>query len=279
VADSSLLVFDPATGALQTLVRGWFTLPLGMVLVEHAGRPSLLVADPFGYRFIDTTTGAVTRPPWAGNRGASSAVVADRQRIVFANGPAGRLRAVDRASEQLLWDSTAVKTPRGLALLADGSVVVADAASGRLLKFDGAAVTELASGLQQPVAVILESPQALLVSEFGAGRVQRVDWRSGRRQVVAEGLDRPAGIARLPDGRLAVVEANARRVLAVDLRTKQRTVLASKLPLSLEGLDLPEDSLAGIVVDAAGAIYLSCPGDNSIVVLRPGRAIKNKGRS
>lgn len=278
-ADSSLFVFEPASGALRTLVRGWFTLPLGVALVEQAGRPNLLVTDPFGYRFVDPQTGAVTRPPWAGNRGASTAVAASAQRIVLANAPASRLRAIDRSTDQVIWDSSAVKSPRGLVLLGEGSAMVADVASGELLKVDGVGARVLASGLQQPVAVMAESPNVLLVTEFSAGRIQRVDLQSGSRQAVAEGLDRPTGLARLPDGRLAVVEAGAGRVLAIDLGTKQRTVLASGLPLSLDGLDLPQDSLAGIVVDAAGAVYLTCPGDNSIRVLRPRRASKNRGRT
>ena len=278
-ADSSLFVFEPASGALRTLVRGWFTLPLGMALVEYAGRPSLLVADPFGYRFVDTATGAVTRPPWAGNRGASTALAANAQRIVFANGPVARLRAIDRTTDQVAWESSAVKNPRGLALLGDGTAMVVDVASGELLQVDGAGARVLASGLQQPVAVMEERPRVLLVTEFTAGRIQRVDLQSGSQQTVAEGLDRPTGLARLPDGRLAVVEASAGRVLAIDQRTKQRTVLASGLPLSLDGLDLPQDSLAGIVVDAAGAVYLTCPGDNSIRVLRPRRVSKNRGRT
>jgi sugar lactone lactonase YvrE len=278
-ADSSLFVFEPASGALRTLVRGWFTLPLGVALVEHAGRPSLLVTDPFGYRFVDPQSGAVTRPPWAGNRGASTAVAANAQRMVLANAPVARLRAIDRSTDQIVWDNSAVRNPRGLVLLGDGSAMVADVASGELLQVDGAGARVLASGLQQPVAVMTESPNVLLVTEFSAGRIQRVDVQSGAHQVVAEGLDRPTGLARLPDGRLAVVEASAGRVLAIDLGTKQRTVLASGLPLSLDGLDLPQDSPAGIVVDAAGAVYLACPGDNSIRVLRPRRASKNRGRT
>ncbi len=278
-ADSSLFVFEPASGALRTLVRGWFTLPLGAALVEQAGRPNLLVTDPFGYRFVDPQTGAVTRPPWAGNRGASTAVAASAQRMVLANAPASRLRAIDRTTDQVVWESSAVRSPRGLVLLGDGSAMVADVASGELLQVDGVGARVLASGLQQPVAIMAESPNVLLVTEFSAGRIQRVDLQSGNRQVVAEGLDRPTGLARLPDGRLAVVEASAGRVLAVDPGTKQRTVLASGLPLSLDGLDLPQDSLAGIVVDAAGAVYLTCPGDNSIRVLRPRRASKNRGRT
>ncbi len=276
-ADSSLLVFDPASGQVTTLVRGWFTLPLGMALTVNQGRPSLLVADPFGYRFVDTESGAVTRPRWAANRGASSAVAADGRRIVFAYQTSGRLRAVERGSEKLLWDHATIKSPRGLALLADGSAVIADAVSGRLLKFDGAHVQEVAVNLRQPVAVIADRTRpAVLVSEFATGQVRRVDLMTGQQKIVATGFEQPTGIAWLPDGRLVVVEAGARRVSAVDLETHKRTVLASKLPLSLAGLDLPADSPAGIVVDTAGNIYLSCPGDNSILVLRPGRASKQE---
>ena len=37
------------------------------------GRDAILIADPFGYRFLDPASGAVTRPFWAANRGASLA--------------------------------------------------------------------------------------------------------------------------------------------------------------------------------------------------------------
>ena len=275
-ADSSLFVFNPVTGALATLVRGWFTLPLGLALTQQSGRASLLVADPFGYRFVDTQTGAVTRPPWLANQGASTTVAANKNHIALAYGPGGRLRVIDRASNQVLAESTAIKTPRGLVLSDDGSVIVADSATGRLLGIRAGEMREIASGLKQPVAVQSDGDQALLVSEYRSGRIVRVGVQSGAVAAVAQGFDRPTGLARMADGRLAVVEASSRRVVAIDLKSKQRTVLASALPLSLDGLDLPQDTPAGIVVDASGALYLSCPEDNSIRVLRPRVVGKNR---
>jgi len=66
-------------------------------------------------------------------------------------------------------------------------------------------------------------------------------------------------------GRLSGCREGTLCVRAVDPRTGARTVLANGLALSLEGLDLPRDTNAGIVVDSDGAIYVSCPGDNSII--------------
>jgi sugar lactone lactonase YvrE len=44
-----------------------------------------------------------------------------------------------------------------------------------------------------------------------------------------------------------------------------RTVLAQWLPISLDHHDLPENTPIGITVDSAGAVFVSCGGDNSIV--------------
>jgi hypothetical protein len=53
-----------------------------------------------------------------------------------------------------------------------------------------------------------------------------------------------------------------------------RTVLAKGLKLSLEALDLPNNTNAGVVVDREGTIFVSCPGDNSIVRI----ALRGGGR-
>jgi hypothetical protein len=74
----------------------------------------------------------------------------------------------------------------------------------------------------------------------------------------------------MKDGRPAVVESGLGRVSALDPKTGARTDLASGLALSLEGLDLPQDANGGIAVGQDGTIYVSCPGNNSIVAITPG---------
>ena len=85
-------------------------------------------------------------------------------------------------------------------------MIVVDAEGGRLLRATAAGVTALATGLAEPVALLLESGGSALVSEAGAGRISRVNLRNGSRQTLVEGLQRPTGVARMRDGRLVIVE-------------------------------------------------------------------------
>ena len=279
VADSSVLAIDPATGRSRTVVHGVFTVPLGMAIATLDGAPRLLVADPFGYRFVDAKDGTVTRPNWAANRGASSAVAADSRFIAYSASGSGRVRLLDRASDKVVVESTAVGAPRGIALTTDGAMIVADAREGRLLRVTAQGVVALATGLEEPVALVLESDAMALVTEARAGRVTRVDLADGRRTTLVEGLQRPTGLAPLPDGRLVVVEPDAGRILAIDPRSGARKILATGLKLSLEGLDLPKNTNAGVVVDRDGTIFVACPGDNSIVRIVLAGARSTRGKS
>ena len=280
VADSSVLAIDPATGRSRTVVHGVFTVPLGMALATLDGAPRLLVADPFGYRFVDAKDGTVTRPNWAANRGASSAVAADARFIAWSASGSGRVRQLDRASDSVVVESTAVGAPRGITLTTAGAMIVADARDGRLLRVTTQGVETLASGLEEPVALLLESDDVALVTEARAGRVTRVDLADGRRTTLADGLAHPTGLARLPDGRLVVVEPDLRRVRRCSTRVPaRRTVLATGLKLSLEGLDLPKNTNAGVVVDRDGTIFVACPGDNSIVRIAFAGGRRTRGKS
>ncbi len=268
-ADRGIVALDLKQGRHRTVVPGGFTMPLGIAMTQQDGREQLLVADPFGYRFVDTENGRITRPPWAGNRGASSAIAVTDSRIAWGWVSGKRLRSLERAGDALQLDSTAIAAPRGLLLEDAGSLLVLDAAEGRLLRVDATGSTTLATGLNEPVGLAWFDADSVLVAERGAGAISRVDLRSGTRRELASGLAAPTGVALMQDGRLAVVEPPLRRVVAVDPKTSMRTPLATGLAVSLDGLDLPANTNAGIAVGRDGAIYVSCPGDNSIVKITP----------
>ncbi len=279
VADSSVLAIDPANGRSRTVVHGAFTIPLGMSLASLDGAAQLIVADPFGYRFVDPRRGTVTRPHWAANRGASSAVVADARYIAFSWVGSGRVRLIDRTSDAVVFESTAVGAPRGIALTSKGELLVVDARDGRLVRVTAQGVTTLASGLEEPVALLLERDDVALVAEARTGRILRLDLRSGQRRVLAQGLQRPTGLARLSDGRLVVVEPDRGRVLAVVPGSGVQAVLASGLKLSLDGLDLPRNTNAGVTVDGDDTVFVACAGDNSIYRIAVAGGRRNQGKA
>ena len=269
VADSSIFAFNPKNNARHSVVRGYFTVALGMSMVMLKGRETVLVADPFGYRYVDTATGEITRPPWAANRGASTAIATNERFIAFGNADSNNVKKIDVQTDEIVAATKNIKAPRGIALTSQGDVIVADAADNRIVKLTTDSIIDLARDLHQPVGLVLESDTVALVTELGSGSVARVDLVTGQRSELIAGLAAPTGLALMKDGRIAVVEPTLGQVLAINPQTGARTVLASGLALSLDRLDLPQNTTAGIAVGNNGTIYVSCPGDNSIVKIKP----------
>ena len=266
LADSGIIGFDPETGDSWIVTVGSFTIPLGMTMTTLNGREAILVADPFGYRFLDPESGEITREPEMWSNGGSSSVAANDGVIVTTyTGFSNRIRVIDRATNEVIVNSTALPSPRGVVLTKQGDAIIADAGGNRLVRLVGEGVEDVAVGLGEPVALLLENDQSVLVTEVATGTVSRVDLASGKRTELVAGLYDPRGIARLPDGRLVVLEPGPGRVTAIDLASGQRTELASGLPLAIDDHDLPPSAPLGIAVAGNGAIYVSCGGDNSIV--------------
>ncbi len=268
VADSRILAMDPTTGKTRRVVDGRFTIALGAAMTTYQGQEAAIVADPFGYRFVDLKSGAVTRPFWAANRGASSSVAATENLIAFSYSLMNRVKVIDRTTDQVVSDVAGIKAPRGVAMTATGGVFVADAAGNRVVRLNGNDVIDVATGLKQPVGLILEDDTSALVSEFESGTISRVDLMKGVRTELVTGLRAPTGLARMADGRVAVVEPENGTVTAIHLKTGQRTVLASGLKLSLADFHLPKNTNSGIAVAKDGSILVTCPGDNTILRIK-----------
>jgi sugar lactone lactonase YvrE len=59
-AHSAIDRIDPHTGEHHSFISGHLASPGGLAIMTHNGREALLVADGYGYRVVDTETGAVT---------------------------------------------------------------------------------------------------------------------------------------------------------------------------------------------------------------------------
>lgn len=265
LAVSGLTAFDPKTGESWIVTTGSFTVPLGMALTTLDGEESVLITDPFGYRFLDTQTAEMTREPEMWSVGGSSSAAANDDFIVTTYVNYAAVRKIDRRTNEIVFLSRDVAAPRGVVLTSTGDAIVADADSGKLMRLVGDKFEDVATGLDEPVALVLESDASVLVTEIGTGTVSRVDLSTGQRMELVSGLVNPLGLAMLLDGRVAVVEPAQGTVTAIDLLTDERTILAHGLPISLDHHHLPASTPIGIAVDSSGAIFVSCGGDNSIV--------------
>ncbi|BBY28586.1 SMP-30/gluconolactonase/LRE family protein [Mycolicibacterium sediminis] len=163
----------------------------------------------------------------------------------------------------------------GVAVRGD-DVVAVEQGTGRVLSVNRAGtVGVLASGLSEPVGVVVTAAGDLLVGE--TGRVVRVT-ASGTETVV-DGLVRPHGLL-VVAGTLYVVDAGQKAVIAVDLETGGRTTIAAGLPIGappgvdpkpLRGMPPfsgPQGPFAGIAAGPDGTLYVSADGEGSVLTLR-----------
>jgi sugar lactone lactonase YvrE len=162
-----------------------------------------------------------------------------------------------------------LQQPYGLAPVTGGSVVVAEAGSGKLLRVDAAGqVSTATTDLSQPCEVVAANDGTLFVSELGKGRVVRVE-PSGTVVSVIDGLDKPKGLA-LRQNALLVLDRGTKELRAVSLATGQQQLLASHLPVgdpagTSRG---PMDFSGGLAVGSDGAVYIAGDGEGSILTLR-----------
>ncbi|MDI6099419.1 hypothetical protein QLQ12_12525 [Actinoplanes sp. NEAU-A12] len=162
--------------------------------------------------------------------------------------------------------------PQGIAVRADGALVIAEAGTGRVLAVGPGGTTDvLAEGLGRPVDVALDAGGRCYVSDEQHGTVYRLD--SGKPVALAEGLDTPQGLV-VADGRPIVVEAGRRRLVEVGPPLR---VLAADLPIAAPRHARPAlfaQSMPGVprqftalAAGPDGSLYLAGTADGSVMRL------------
>jgi sugar lactone lactonase YvrE len=277
-AHSAIERIDPETGEQQTLVDGSLSLPGGLAITTHDGRETLVLADGYGYRMVDTESGAVTTPydlTQFGFPSAATDLAINDNFFVFSDlGVRSRVYLVDRSNFETVMTWTKIKTPYGLVLRDNGDPIVADFATGTLIglsRADKKLRNVIADGLDGPVGLAWAGHEAVYLTEARGGRLKRINLADGREVTIAGELAQPEGIAVLTDGRVAVVEVGRRRLIAVDPATSAIDVLATDLPVGEPAAQLPAPVHApsGVAQSPDGSIYLTGDRDNSVMKLVP----------
>jgi streptogramin lyase len=165
------------------------------------------------------------------------------------------------------------KTPYAAIPMDDGSLLVAEIATGTLLRVSGAKHDErkiVASGLAGPVQMVLGNDGALYLTE-AAGNLVRINLATGARTVVADQLAMPEGLAQTPWGSFIVAETMAARLTEIDPVNGSRRTVADQLPIGLEGGPgmPPPYNVTGVDVGDDGVIYLSADRNNAVLKIRP----------
>ncbi|MBM3512312.1 MAG: hypothetical protein FJX59_01205 [Alphaproteobacteria bacterium] len=268
--DNSIVAIDPESGQQRDVFKGVLAAPGGLAFGDIQGRPTLIVSDAYGPRFVDLASRAITAMPFdiAVNAGSMVAVRDNAMALTYVR--RGTLVVLDRRSGRVRHSLGGFKAPMGVMFEDEATLLVADYATGEIIRVKPGATPERATvigGLQGPVGLAPAPDGKLYVTEATAGRLIEIDPATGGRAIIADRLAQPEGFAVLPDSRIAVAEVGARRLLVVSLGFGGVDVVAENLPIGdvFTRAPAPVFLPTGVAVDAAGALYISCDGDNTVL--------------
>ncbi len=276
MADATIYAVNPADGAVRTVVSGPLATPTDLVITDGPEGEKLHVADVFSYRVIDTATKAITDPlrMYRDETENQLGIGAGKTKILITSWAAGMVQVVDRATGQSEIHH-GFMAPSDAIELADGRLIVLEAATGKIRPVSVDATTPQVEGLNYPVSMVEAAGGKLYVTETNPtakGALASVDLATGEVTRVLEGLEGPEGVDVGADGRVYVAEAGAGRVIAFDPTDKSVTVLAEGLKTGLVSAEgaLPAYTTTGVAVSKKdGSVYVASDITNAIYRIAP----------
>ena len=276
MADNSIQEVDLADGRVRDLVRTRLAAPSGLAMVGD----QLHIADTFAYRVMDTGSGDIREVGrmWASHLEYPLNAWADEHVVVLTSWATGTVQVFDRASGEMTHGFHDFQAPHDAVQLADGSLLVAELATGRLLRVSGeqgeqreAVVVALAG----PAGMAFNADRSTLFVTTAGGSVWAVnpaDWSrlaatvaaaAWTRRRVRDGLAMPEGISVSAAGKLLVMEVGKQRLLEIDPVDGATRTLAEDLPVGLPALEgLPPTGVFNDVVEAAnGDLFFTADRD------------------
>jgi len=275
MTDNGVYLVDKQTGAHRTIVEGKLAVPTDLAVTTEGGKDTVHVADVFSYRKVDGANGDVTDVLRV--HGETHAypigISVGPKSVLLSSWFSNTVEKVDRKTGKLVATLGDFAAPVDAVEFADGTMYVAELASGNLVKVsaDGKERSTVMKELRGPVAMVHGSGPLIYVTEISAGVVTEINVTAGTRKVVADNLTGPEGIDLGPDGRLYVAEVGQKRVVAIDPATGAKTVIASNLDIGLAPFPGGPPALVptGVAVGRTGIVYVSADIRNALYKLTP----------
>lgn len=270
--DNGIQEINPATGAVRQVIIGKLAMPGGLALTTDHGKDTLLVADVFSYRSVNTATGAVTDRIRMHDEKATLeypiSVTTRDDEVILSSWFTGTVQLVDRATSASRDIMHGFKQPHDAIRTRDGRLLVSEFGTGSIINVSGEHGkdrTAIATGLQGPIGLVEDRDGALFVTEAMAGQVTKIDG-NGNKTVLARDFNMPEGLARAADGTLIVADVGNKRLVSVNPVDGAMTTIADKLAIGMPAIPggLPTYIPTGVAVGSDGAIYVSSDIENAI---------------
>ncbi|SPM33525.1 gluconolactonase [Mycobacterium rhizamassiliense] len=262
-------------GTTQSVLAGGLNWPMDLA-VGHDGQLYIADGTYFYVAMPDGslhTAGMLFSPGYPGFLRGLAASGPGEFVVTTSGGQVGRYRP-EASETKVLADG--FDQLYGVALSPDG-VVFAELGTGRVLSLRSGGVEELAAGLSDPVGVAVDADGAVLVAEAGAGRVLRVNG-SGVDTVIADlqrpqGILVRGGVLYVVDaGAKELIafdlDTKVRQTIASGLPVGPPPGVTPKPLLGMPPFSGPQGPFAGITAAADGTLYISADGDGSVLALR-----------
>jgi sugar lactone lactonase YvrE len=275
MTDNGIYMVDKQTGSWRTIVEGKLAIPADLAVTTEGGKETVHVADVFSYRNVDGTTGAVTDVLRVHGETHSypTGISVGPKHTLLSSWFSNTVQKIDRKTGKLVATLGEFTAPVDALEAADGTIYVAELATGNLVKVspDGKTRTNIVKELRGPVALAQGAGTQIYVTEIAAGAVTQIDVATGARKVVADNLAGPEGIDVGPDGKLYVAEVGQKRVVAIDPANGHKVVIASNLDIGLAPFPGGPPALmpTGVAVSRSGAVYVSADIRNALYKLTP----------
>lgn len=272
--DGSIFEVDAETGKVRTVVHGRLSCPQGIAVWDSPEGEILFVADNFAYKRVDGFTGDVKESTKGGAFPNAASITGDK--VLMSGWFRKMVEVFDAKNDDLLYGISGFKAPLGMLMLDDGSILVAEAGDGTIVRIrdkEGKQREVVAKDLALPVYLAKAGPDAVYVTEFLSGKLTRVNLKTGEKSVVASDLRKPKGLAVMPDGTLLVVNVGTKELLRIDPETGDIKPLVQDLPVGLfvPKNFLPAFTLSGVAVSKAGNIYVTSDIENVIYKISPNK--------
>ena len=275
MTDNGVYLVDKQTGAHRTIVEGKLAVPSDLAVTTEGGKDTVHVADVFSYRKVDGANGEVidVLRVHGDTHAYPIGISVGPNNVLLTSWFSNTVEKVDRKTGKIVATLGEFAAPVDAVEFADGTMYVAELASGNLVKVsaDGKERSTVMKELRGPVAMVHGAGPLIYVTEISAGVVTEIDVAAGTRRVVADNLTGPEGIDLGPDGKLYVAEVGQKRVVAIDPATGAKTVIASNLDIGLAPFPGGPPALVptGVAVGRTGIVYVSADIRNSLYKLTP----------